>query len=140
MPVNQESNFETTFSHGLDLSEFVSGSTGSLVPNASASLLRVKEIENIHKQKEENEERLMQQKAARKAQEQLRRLEEGDKCGEKKCDRFYGVLVSMHGSDSSGGKREQKHAKTKAQKRTVSLKFKRKSIHDVNHKNTKRNR
>jgi len=116
--------FETCFSAGLDLSELFS--TNVPVASASADLLKLKKEEVIKNQKDAQEEALMQEKAAKKAQDQLNRLEK-DEASEKDPVGFYGALVSMHGTDVSGAKKEKKSAKTKAQKRTNASKFKTKN-------------
>lgn len=124
-------NFETSFSNGLDLSEFVSSSlvndndcSAPKIESASGELLRLKHKEKCVKEAEEHEEVIMQQQAAIKVQKQIKRLEDITKQEETKSDVVYGALVSMHVTDASGGKKERKQAKTKAQKRTVALKFK----------------
>lgn len=130
MSSNAASTFETVFSNGLDLSEFTSfpkqdhHDSPPTMNSASAELLRVKTIEASRKEIEAIEETIMQQKAAIKAQEQINRLVKYDKRDETKPGAFYGTLVSMHVSDTSGGKKERKYAKTKAQKRTIPPKFK----------------
>lgn len=137
--------FEASFSNGLDLSELVSSSSvknndnnaSPKIESASAELLRIKQKEVSVKEREEHQELMMQQKAAIKAKEQLRRLEDCNKREEKKSDEFYGVLVSMHVSDTSGGKKERKHAKTKAQKRTVVPKFKKNTQENAKNRKNK---
>ena len=113
--------FEASFSAGLDLSELIP--THSPVASASAELLKVKKEEALKKQQDAHEETLMQEKAAKKAKEQLKRLKDDEK-REKNPLGFYGAVVSMHGTDVSGAKKERSGAKTKAQKRTVNSKFK----------------
>lgn len=112
--------FEASFT-GLDLSEFASNNAP--IQSASSTLLKVKQKEVLKKQMDAEEEAHMQQKAAEKARSQLKKLEEQKEKNEQP-QGFYGALVSMHGTDFSGGKKEKSSAKTKAQKRTVNSKFK----------------
>jgi hypothetical protein len=122
--MSNTNKFEACFSAGLDLSELFS--TNTPVTSASADLLKLKKEEALKNQKDAQEEAIMQEKAAKKAQDQLKRLEENDK-REKDPVGFYGALVSMHDTDISGAKKEKKSAKTKAQKRTNASKFKTKN-------------
>jgi hypothetical protein len=115
--------FESCFT-GLDLSEFGSEKNQSSIISASAQLIQVKKEESRRKQNEEEEEALVTIKAARRAQDHLQRLERDEKQGDEKAGGIFGALISMHGTDHSGGKREKSGAKTKAQKRTTMSKFK----------------
>mmetsp|Transcript_529 Transcript_529/g.919 ORF Transcript_529/g.919 Transcript_529/m.919 type:complete len:159 (+) Transcript_529:3163-3639(+) len=144
MASSTTSNFEASFSNGLDLSEFSSSSLDNdnfsnspKIKSASAELFRVKEHEAMMKQIEETQEIIMQKQAAIKAREQLKRFDESHRREETKSDAFYGVIVSMHVSDASGGKKDKKHAKTKAQKRTVAPKFKKNSQRNAQNRNHK---
>jgi hypothetical protein len=113
--------FEASFSAGLDLSELIP--TNSSITSASAELLRIKKEEALKKQQDVQEEALMQEKAAKNAEHQLKRLKD-DANSDTQPLGFYGSLVSMHGADISGAKKERSGAKTKAQKRTTLSKFK----------------
>ena len=131
--MNKAPKFEATFTN-LDLSEFASASASaseqpkSTIISASAQLIQIKKQEALHKQREEDEEALVQHKAAMKAQDQLKRLqlEKDEKQQREECmpGGFYGALVEMHGGDRAGAKKEKSGAKTKAQKRTVISKVK----------------
>ncbi len=121
--------FESSFT-GLDLSEFSSSSEAKPI-SASAQLLQLKKEEGRKQQIEDEEEALVQQHAAKKAQDQLRLLQQEDEKlrDEKESGNgsFLNALISMHGTDHSGGQREKgrtKKMKTKAQKRTMKPKFK----------------
>ena len=118
--------FESSFT-GLDLSEFATEKKQSSI-SASAQLIEVKKQESLRKHNEDQEEALVTAKAAQKAQDQLNRLQQEKEDNEKqrhgKASGFMDALISMHGTDRSGGKREKSRMKTKAQKRTAVSKFK----------------
>jgi adenylate kinase len=104
--------FESCFAVGLDLSEFASSDVKSSQISAAAELLEVKNREKIRKELEEQEEKIMQENAAQKVKEAERRVLDASKHIDiiKSCGGGSGfssnVLVDMHSSDLSGGKKE----------------------------------
>lgn len=121
--------FESCFAVGLDLSEFASSDAQSSQISAAAELLEVKNREKLRKQLEEQEEKIMQENAAQKVKEAERRALDASKhvdiiksCGGGSGFSSY-VLVDMHSSDLSGGKKETGKNK-KVAKKTTNYKIK----------------
>jgi len=129
--MSNSQKFESSFT-GLDLSEFASetkSSTSTRTISASAQLIKVKKAEALRKRHDEEEEALMQDKAAEKVQVQLDRLKTAEDQKENgQVGGFFDALISMHGEDRSGGKKimnkSRSKTKTKAQKRSAVSKFK----------------
>jgi len=139
--------FEACFADGLDLSEFGHGSMGGTSthrPSAAAELLRQKVIEAERAHQDEAEEARMQANAVALGREQTKRLtllkqqrdvEGGPRSNGKVAAEadlvnrpvegteflgrgMFSTLVSMHGSDDHGAKREGTRSSTGGGKAT----------------------
>lgn len=116
--------FESCFAVGLDLSEFSSTDQKSSQISAAAELLQVKNRERIQKELEDQEEEIMQQSAAKRVKKAERMLYDASKQMNiiKSCGGGAGfssnVLIDMHSSDLSGGKKETGKNKKVAKKST----------------------
>ena len=126
---SQTKQFESCFAAGLDLSEFSSSDPKSSQISAAAELLEVKNREILQKQLEDQEEEIMQRNAAQKAKEAEKRLQYASnhidiiQSGGGGSGFSSNLLIDMHTSDLSGGKKETgKQNKKKKKNRKVVAK------------------
>mmetsp|Transcript_7535 Transcript_7535/g.8684 ORF Transcript_7535/g.8684 Transcript_7535/m.8684 type:complete len:145 (-) Transcript_7535:91-525(-) len=118
--MNKNENFESTFV-SLDLSEFSSGPTST--ESASAQLMKLKQKEALHKQNEEEEEQIIQIGAANRARDALERLKTKQKNHGQENDVtnvFHDTILSMHGNDYAGARKNVGTGMTKAQRKNSS--------------------
>jgi hypothetical protein len=126
---SQTKKFESCFAAGLDLSEFSSSDPKSSQISAAAELLEVKNREILHKQLEDQEEEIMLRNAAQKAKEAEKRSQGASnqidiiQSGGGGSGFSSNLLIDMHTSDLSGGKKETgKQNKKKKNQKVVAKK------------------